>query len=515
MSFDNSDKSTGSKETTRKSKTVLRSMHVDELALLQLLNQHEEITKSTGSLPKLADESCPHRASILSAMSNSANGSASNFASDSNLLLTHEEEAYLESLCSAPGVPTHFVQAADEVVRRATVNFPKDAAQRLADISERWWEEAESADLEKLKQDREAHQLTDKEEKLVPPETTSGEPERKGDSLKSKSSRIPITEAYRKELWDIALEGVQQALDKKHAVAAEKYKETTKVEEEKTPSWSFKGIFSGITGGATKKPEEDDTTVDVWEEEGDIVYHYIGAPMDETCNHVLTPPMCDELRKHLPMAVQHDNFWLKYAMNRDGSAMRAIVQQVRNSTRTLLAIETMDGHVFGAFCSSPWIPRGAKYFGTGESFVFRLAASRFSPTGSVRDQETLERNVDVFKWSGHNRNVQRLERMDGQMFIGGGGPDPELVDPNAEEYDEALQGFALVLEPELETGYSNPCLTFKSPPLPPDLEGQSYETYEIANVEVWTLTPVDTMDQAEKVELGRRFIFEQSNFIED
>ena len=420
MSFGSSDKSTGSTgDKTRKSKTKLRSMQADELALLQLLNEHEEITKSTSSLPKLDDDSCPHRASLLSVMSSSASGSASNIASDNKFLLTPEEEAYLESLCSAPGVPTHFVQAAEEVVRRATVNFSKDAAQRLADISERWWEEAESAELENLRQDPEekqkvADQFTGTEKRPA----TEEESEEKTGSLKSKSSRIPITEAYRKELWDIALQGVNQALENKRAAAAEKYKETTKIEEEKDSPWSLKGMFSGITGGATKKPEDDDTTVDVWEEEGDIVYHYIGAPLDDTCNHVLTPPMCEELRKYLPMAVQHDNFWLKYAMTRDGSTMRAMVQQVRNSTKTVLAIETMDGQVFGAFCSSPWIPRGAKYFGTGESFVFRLAESRFSPTGSVRDQETLERNIDVFKWSGHNRNVQRLERMDGQLFVG-------------------------------------------------------------------------------------------------
>jgi hypothetical protein len=39
---------------------------------------------------------------------------------------------------------------------------------------------------------------------------------------------------------------------------------------------------------------------------------------DEACRpHVLSPPMMDALRPHLPFAVQFDNFWLKYSMIRD------------------------------------------------------------------------------------------------------------------------------------------------------------------------------------------------------
>jgi len=39
-------------------------------------------------------------------------------------------------------------------------------------------------------------------------------------------------------------------------------------------------------------------------------------------------------------------------------------------------------------------------------------------------------------------------------------------------------------------------------------------TFEIANLEVWTLTPVDSVEQAENLELGRRFIFDQTSFVE-
>jgi hypothetical protein len=39
--------------------------------------------------------------------------------------------------------------------------------------------------------------------------------------------------------------------------------------------------------------------------------------------------------------------------------------------------------------------------------------------------------------------------------------------------------------------------------------------FEIVNLEVWTLTPVDTIDQAEKVELGRQFVFDHGNFVMD
>lgn len=133
----------------------------------------------------------------------------------------------------------------------------------------------------------------------------------------------------------------------------------------------------------------------------------------------------------------------------------------------------------------------------------------------MQEQNEVEKQVTIYPWSGKNRNVQRLESPDSQMILGGGAPENEENAHRDREENEKTgddNGFALVLAPNLESGYSNKCLTFQSPTLPPMVGDGSFE---IANLEMWTLTPMGDIDQAEKVEFGRRFIFDNSHFLED
>ena len=261
-------------------------------------------------------------------------------------------------------------------------------------------------------------------------------------------------------------------------------------------------------------------------DEENIQYTILGR--DEACDPaVLTPPIMYMLRSRLPTMIKYDNFWLKYSLVRDGASMRRLVHALRNSTRTVVAVETTTGHVLGAFCSSPWTPRGTTFFGSGEAFVWRLTQSRDTPCQTLDEQVDLEQDVQIFAWSGRNRNVQRLERPDAPMILGGGDNEQrEQGSPTkpCSNKDESLVtassstlefGSALVLSSDLATGYTHACHTFTSPRLVPDKESNNeQETFDIANVEVWTLTPVDTVEQAETVELGRRFIFDQGSFLE-
>ena len=75
----------------------------------------------------------------------------------------------------------------------------------------------------------------------------------------------------------------------------------------------------------------------------------LGLPdeFDEAAQ-VLSPPMIKSLRKSLPFVVAEDYFWLKYAMTRDGSSLTSLYDSIRQSSRILLAIETVNGEVFGA-----------------------------------------------------------------------------------------------------------------------------------------------------------------------
>ena len=220
---------------------------------------------------------------------------------------------------------------------------------------------------------------------------------------------------------------------------------------------------------------------------------------DKACQpHVLSPPIMDALRPHLPLAVQQDNFWIKYSLIRDGASLRILLHKVRTSARTVLAVETMEGDVFGAFTSTPWRPHGNMFYGSCEAFVWRLRKSRFTECHTVQDQIELESDVEVFDWSRKNRNVQSLVNPHSPLLIGGGTD------------NDGPKGCAIFMEPNLEKGMSVACVTFDSPVLP--LSG---DMFEIANVEVWALTPVDQVPLAEKLELGRQFVFDHGNFLQD
>ena len=205
----------------------------------------------------------------------------------------------------------------------------------------------------------------------------------------------------------------------------------------------------------------------------------------------------------MPFTVQQDNFWLKFSMLRDGASVVSLLHCVRGSARTIVAIETFEGDVLGAFTSSPWRQQGNSYYGTGEAFLWRLRKSRYTACSTIEDQVKLESDVEFFAWSGKNRNVQRLVSHHSELMLGGGG-----VEGAGEEKD-ADCGVGLMLAPDLSHGFSYPCHTFDSPSLRPSAD----DRFEIANMEVWTLTPVESLDQAEKVELGRHFVFDHGNFV--
>ena len=259
---------------------------------------------------------------------------------------------------------------------------------------------------------------------------------------------------------------------------------------------SLEGSFQYKFQGKKHAEQEDDDP---------LIYTILGTcAHDLDCQpHVLSPPMMDAMRPHMPFSVQQDNFWLKYSLTRDGSSMISLLQRIRGSARTIVAIETLEGDVLGAFTSSPWRPAGNNFYGTGEAFLWRLKKSRYTSCPSIEDQVELESDVEFFAWSGKNRNVQRLVNHESELMLGGGGED------GSDDQKEDAFGAGLMVAPDLSHGFSYPCQTFGSPSLPPSAE----DRFDIANMEVWTLTPVESLDQAEKVELGRHFVFDHGNFI--
>lgn len=240
--------------------------------------------------------------------------------------------------------------------------------------------------------------------------------------------------------------------------------------------------------------------------------------------HVLSPPLMESLQSFLPNTKSHDNFWMKYSMVRDGSSLHSLMQHARGAKYSILALETTDGEVFGAFTTEPW-RKTWSYFGGGESFLWKMRSSRKTKCFSIIDQAKMESEIDVYPCTGANPCIQLCTH--NKIAVGGGSPehteDEEKRDDNEnrhvsvnlDETDEIKEhewGYGLALQSDLLHGSSSPCLTFGSPSLSNTHSDGSL--FEILNIELWSLTPCSNVREAENLELGKMFL-EQSSFRND
>jgi len=69
---------------------------------------------------------------------------------------------------------------------------------------------------------------------------------------------------------------------------------------------------------------------------------------------VLSPINMESLQSFFPFSKAEDNFWLRYSMVRDGGSIQTFLERAGRSKHSILAIETTDGEVFGAFTAEPW-----------------------------------------------------------------------------------------------------------------------------------------------------------------
>ena len=252
-----------------------------------------------------------------------------------------------------------------------------------------------------------------------------------------------------------------------------------------------------------------------------IPFFILGTSADDVdCHpHVLSPPLMESLQPFFPYAVSEDNFCLKFSLVRDGASLHSLLQNVRGAKHTIVAIETVEGEVFGAFCSSAW-RKNWNYFGSGEAFLWRMRRGRDTHCHSIIDQAQMESELDVFPWTGENNFVQLCTS--NKIAIGGGTKTNKKKDSGDESGDAKVDfaegdqktswdtedsppfGFGLAIEDNLLNGMSSPCLTFNSPPL--SKKHSDGSPFEILNLEVWTLTPCNTVEEAEKLELSRLFL---------
>lgn len=232
--------------------------------------------------------------------------------------------------------------------------------------------------------------------------------------------------------------------------------------------------------------------------------------------HVLSPPLMESLQSFFPVSKTHDNYWMKYSMVRDGASLHTLMQRSRGARYSVLAIETMDGEVFGAFTTEAW-RKTWNYFGSGESFLWRMRNSRKTQCYSIIDQAAMESEIDVYPYTAANQNIQLCTHT--MIAVGGGTPEHVEAEEKRDDNDNHQKsadldkdaeikdhewGYGLALQADLQHGTSSPCLTFGSPSL--STAHSDGSVFEISNVELWTLTPCSNLMDAEKLELGRLFL---------
>jgi hypothetical protein len=217
---------------------------------------------------------------------------------------------------------------------------------------------------------------------------------------------------------------------------------------------------------------------------------------------VLTPALMESLRGFFPYGVAEENFWLKFSMERDGAHLPTLLSKVRTSKHTIFGVETKSGHVFGAFCSSHWRVRPS-WFGSGESFLWRLKASRAVLDSTTRNYDN-DNEMEVYPYTRSDEMIQYCTEK--TVAVGGG----EFSEDHTSPYAVEPKGIGFMIDGDLMGGETSACATFNNPSLG-DRKSRSNE-FEVVHLEVWTVTPCASVEEAERLELHRLFVEEQTNY---
>ncbi|KAL5268613.1 hypothetical protein ACHWQZ_G002454 [Mnemiopsis leidyi] len=187
----------------------------------------------------------------------------------------------------------------------------------------------------------------------------------------------------------------------------------------------------------------------------------VSEPFSGTLNYpvgksvLLTEDMVSQLQPYLPCHIIGIDMLLAYSMKIHGMSLRSLYNHCEpyQDLPCILLIKDTRQYVFGAYLSAGII-ESPKYYGSGETFLFRL-----SP-----DQK-------CFFWQGSNHYFMMGTH---EYFTVGAG------DGN----------FALYLDEMLEKGTSNRSLTFYNEVL------SSESSFDVLTVEVWCFTD-ETIDESD------------------
>ncbi len=174
----------------------------------------------------------------------------------------------------------------------------------------------------------------------------------------------------------------------------------------------------------------------------------VGVPTNEPT--LSTKEKLGKLRKHLPADLRLRDWRLQFSTARDGYSLSNLYRKLAGNEQSIILVQDRLGNIFGGFNSCAWkskFHRGgdssASYYGTGETFVFKMAPE-----------------FEVYPWTGRNDQFVLCDKA--YLAFGGGG------------------SFALHLDKNLRAGSSERSETFGNMCL------ASCARFEISALEVWT-----------------------------
>ena len=179
----------------------------------------------------------------------------------------------------------------------------------------------------------------------------------------------------------------------------------------------------------------------------------------------------------LPPALLFSTWKRVYSLARDGDSFETMLRLVKDESKSLLVVRTIQGETFGGFVARPWTTESnGTFYGSGESLLFRILRTPPSQTSNndslyyMPDVQTPHggtmktETVKLYKWSGANQHIQVCHSE--KIGLGGGG---------------TKGSFGLCIDRDLKRGSTGKCETFENEPLTED----GREFFEILDLEIW------------------------------
>ena len=186
---------------------------------------------------------------------------------------------------------------------------------------------------------------------------------------------------------------------------------------------------------------------------------------------LLLPPQMKALLESgaLPQSLHYCKWKRLYSLSRDGDSFETFLRMVEGHNRTVLAVKTTEGRLFGGYADTRWEARHKNrqadgFYGSAQACLFRFPG--FGGSGS--NLVSLDENeVVIYKWTGANRYIQLCDASKRAVAFGGGGHDGD---------------FGLCIEDDFRRGTTGHCSTFENEPLCE--EGY----FDVVDLEMWGFT---------------------------